>query len=110
MKKDKEQDKKYNISSMWRQIREAYKMLRDPNTPRIYKALLIIVVVYILSPFDVIPDYVPFAGYLDDVGVFLLAIRQINIWVQKWHKTKRLWQEKQNDKIKSKTEVQHEQE
>lgn len=39
---------------------------RDPRTPWAVKALCIFVVGYALSPMDLIPDFIPVLGYLDD--------------------------------------------
>ena len=41
--------------------------LRDPRTPWHAKALGAFVVAYALSPIDLIPDFIPVLGYLDDV-------------------------------------------
>ena len=54
---------------------------RHPRTPWQAKALCIFVVGYALSPIDLIPDFVPVLGYLDDVlllpGLIWLAIRML---------------------------------
>ena len=39
----------------------------DPRTPWAAKALGVFVVAYALSPIDLIPDFIPILGYLDDV-------------------------------------------
>ena len=54
---------------------------RDPRTPWYAKALIFLTVAYALSPIDLIPDFVPVLGYLDDLlivpaGIWL-AIRLI---------------------------------
>jgi uncharacterized membrane protein YkvA (DUF1232 family) len=41
--------------------------LRNPATPWYAKALAILVVAYILSPIDLIPDFIPVLGILDDI-------------------------------------------
>lgn len=41
--------------------------LRHPGTPRVAKALAALVVAYALSPIDLIPDFIPVLGYVDDV-------------------------------------------
>ncbi len=52
---------------------------RHPDTPWYAKALGIFVVAYALSPIDLIPDFIPVLGYLDDVlllpALIWLAIR-----------------------------------
>lgn len=51
----------------------AYK---HPHTPLVAKLLCVLVVAYALSPIDLIPDFIPVLGYLDDV-ILLPAL----IWV-----------------------------
>lgn len=40
---------------------------RHPATPLLAKGLCVLVVAYALSPIDLIPDFIPVLGYLDDV-------------------------------------------
>jgi uncharacterized membrane protein YkvA (DUF1232 family) len=54
---------------------------RHPDTPWTAKALAIVVVAYAFSPIDLIPDFIPVLGYLDDlilvpIGIYL-ALRLI---------------------------------
>jgi len=58
-----------------------YLATRDARVPWYAKALAVVVVAYALSPIDLIPDFIPVLGYVDDLilvplGV-LLAIRLI---------------------------------
>jgi len=52
---------------------------RDPATPWLPKALCWFTVAYALSPIDLIPDFIPVLGYLDDVvllpALIWLAVR-----------------------------------
>ncbi len=48
--------------------------VRDPRTPWYAKALGIIIVAYALSPIDLIPDFIPVLGYLDDLLLLPLGI------------------------------------
>ena len=52
---------------------------RNPKTPWYAKALGVFVVAYALSPIDLIPDFIPVLGYVDDVlllpGLIWLTIR-----------------------------------
>ena len=51
-----------------------YLAVRDPRTPWYAKAVAAAVVAYALSPFDLIPDFIPVLGYLDDLIVVPLGI------------------------------------
>jgi uncharacterized membrane protein YkvA (DUF1232 family) len=51
-----------------------YLASRDPRVPWYAKALAIAVAGYALSPIDLIPDFVPVLGYLDDVIIVPLGI------------------------------------
>jgi len=58
-----------------REIYAYYYMLRDPQTPIQYKLLpVIILLTYWLVPFDLIPDFIPFLGYVDDSAFLLLGL------------------------------------
>ncbi|MDP2730223.1 MAG: YkvA family protein [Dehalococcoidales bacterium] len=53
-----------------------YLACRDPRVPWYAKVFLLVIVGYALSPIDLIPDFIPFLGYVDDLiiipaGVFL---------------------------------------
>jgi len=54
---------------------------RDPRTPWYAKALAVAIVAYVLSPIDLIPDFIPVIGWLDDLVLvplgLLLVIRLI---------------------------------
>jgi uncharacterized membrane protein YkvA (DUF1232 family) len=46
----------------------------DPRTPRRAKAVAAFVAAYALSPIDLIPDFIPVLGYLDDLLIVPLGI------------------------------------
>jgi uncharacterized membrane protein YkvA (DUF1232 family) len=52
-------------------------LLRDPRVPRSSKLWLGFAVVWIASPIDLIPEFVPVAGPLDDAIVAALVLRQV---------------------------------
>jgi uncharacterized membrane protein YkvA (DUF1232 family) len=58
-----------------------YLAARDPRTPWYAKALIFFVVAHTFSPIDLIPDFIPILGYLDDLiitpGGIWLAVRLI---------------------------------
>ena len=51
------------------------RLARDPRVPRRRKLLLLAVVAYLSLPFDLVPDFIPVAGQLDDALVVALALR-----------------------------------
>ena len=51
-----------------------YLAARDPRTPWAAKLVIAIVVGYALSPIDLIPDFIPVLGYLDDLVLLPLGI------------------------------------
>jgi uncharacterized membrane protein YkvA (DUF1232 family) len=64
--------------------RDAYAVYiaaRDPRTPWYVRAVIFFVVAHTLSPIDLIPDFIPVLGYLDDLiitpGGIWLAVRMI---------------------------------
>ena len=64
-----------------RDVRALYLCARDPRVPWYAKAVALVVAAYALSPIDLIPDFIPVLGYLDDVILvplgILLAVRLI---------------------------------
>jgi uncharacterized membrane protein YkvA (DUF1232 family) len=54
-------------------IRDALAWLRDPAVPAVSKWIGLFAIIYVASPVDLIPDWVPLVGWLDDLGVIALA-------------------------------------
>ncbi|MBD0275092.1 MAG: DUF1232 domain-containing protein [Acetobacteraceae bacterium] len=77
---------------MWRRIKEWARAVRrdvhalwlagrDPRVPWYAKAFALLIAAYALSPIDLIPDFVPILGYLDEVillpPAILLAVKLV---------------------------------
>ena len=60
--------------SIKRDVRAIVLAARDPRTPWYAKATAICVAAYALSPIDLIPDFIPILGQLDDVVIVPLGI------------------------------------
>jgi uncharacterized membrane protein YkvA (DUF1232 family) len=60
--------------SIKRDVHAIYLAARDPRRPWYAKALAVCVAGYALSPIDLIPDFVPVIGYLDDLIIVPLGI------------------------------------
>lgn len=52
-------------------------LLTDPRVPTLDKVLVGVAVAYAAMPFDLIPDFIPFIGQVDDVFVLVLAVRRL---------------------------------
>src|SRR5205085_11774540 len=57
-----------------REVMAIYLASRDPRVPWYSKALAVAVAAYALSPIDLIPDFIPVLGYLDDLLIVPLGI------------------------------------
>ena len=53
------------------------RLLRDPRVPRRSKLWLWLLLPYLASPIDLIPDFLPVIGQLDDAVLAVLAVRSV---------------------------------
>ena len=53
------------------------RLVGDPRVPRRHKLLLGALVGYLAFPIDLVPDFIPVAGHIDDVLVVVLALRVV---------------------------------
>jgi len=53
------------------------RLLGDPRVPRRHKLLLGALLGYLALPFDLVPDFIPVAGQVDDVLAVVLALRVV---------------------------------
>jgi uncharacterized membrane protein YkvA (DUF1232 family) len=53
------------------------RLLADPRVPRRRKLLLVLLVGYLATPFDLVPDFIPVAGQLDDAIFVALVLRAV---------------------------------
>lgn len=51
-----------------------YFAARDPRTPLLVRILAVLVAAYALSPIDLIPDFIPVIGYVDDLLLIPLGL------------------------------------
>jgi uncharacterized membrane protein YkvA (DUF1232 family) len=53
------------------------RVLRDPRVPLRSKALVAALIPYLALPFDLIPDFIPVAGQLDDAILVAFVLRRV---------------------------------
>lgn len=66
---------------MKREVYALYFACRDPRVPWYAKALAVGIVGYALSPIDLIPDFIPVLGYLDDLVLLPLGIMAVRAMI-----------------------------
>ncbi len=67
--------------AMKRDVSALYFACRDPRVPWYAKALAVVVVGYALSPIDLVPDFIPVLGYLDDLVLVPLGVMAVRALV-----------------------------
>lgn len=55
-----------------------WKLFKHPQTPRAAKVTAVLVLAYVLSPIDLIPDFIPVLGQLDDLVIVPLGIALVS--------------------------------
>jgi uncharacterized membrane protein YkvA (DUF1232 family) len=53
------------------------RLLRDPRVPRRNRVLIAALVPYLALPFDLLPDFIPVAGQLDDAILVAFVLRRV---------------------------------
>ena len=60
-----------------RLLKLIWALARDPRVPPRTKAVLVVLAGYLASPVDLIPDFLPGIGQLDDIAVIAFALDQM---------------------------------
>ncbi len=72
---------KQRAAKLKEELTAVYYAYRDPQLKRLPKVILFITLAYALSPIDLIPDFIPVLGYLDDLiilpALIALSLRLI---------------------------------
>jgi len=95
---DLEKDVPKALFSIFQDVKDMWLMLKDywskKYTTLPFSAISAIVVglLYLVSPFDVIFDFIPFVGYIDDLFVLTLALKIIDQDLEKY----RVWKRSHN--------------
>ncbi len=65
---------KERTKNLKRDVHALYLAYRDPRVPLRAKLLIVVLIGYAASPIDLIPDFIPVLGYLDDLILLPLGV------------------------------------
>jgi len=72
---------KHRARELKREVYALYFACRDPRVPWYAKALAVTIVAYAFSPIDLIPDFIPILGYLDELVLIPLGVIAVRAMV-----------------------------
>jgi uncharacterized membrane protein YkvA (DUF1232 family) len=73
------------LSRAWEMLVRTKDVFLSPTTPMRVKVILALGLLYTLSPYDLIPEWVPVLGVMDDLALAALLIAWANKWkIPKW--------------------------
>lgn len=90
---------KERANQLKRDIPAVFLALKDEETPLLAKLIAAVTVAYALSPVDLIPDFIPVLGYLDDVillpALIALVVKLIpqSVWDRCCRQSQDMWQD-----------------
>ena len=69
------------------------KLLVDKEVSSLIKSYILMALVYLISPIDIIPDFIPVAGFIDDLLVSVIILNKIinTVDIQMLYKIKTYW-------------------
>lgn len=94
--KGKDYSADYSEESFWRKLQKygrkagikviyagllLFYALREPGTPNWAKGVIFGALGYFIAPIDAIADFIPVAGYSDDMGMLLLALASVAVFI-----------------------------
>lgn len=87
-KKTADEKQKYVEQNIWEKLEKVgskfsftkdivalFKYMTDGSVKWYRKSIVIAALLYFITPLDTIPDFAPFIGYLDDMGVIVAVLR-----------------------------------
>lgn len=63
------------LSQFVQSFRLVWRLMQDPRVPILPKLIIPAAILYVLSPVDLVPDFILGLGQVDDLAIFLFSIR-----------------------------------
>lgn len=88
---------KQRMHELNQKISQVFVAMKSPKTPWYAKAVGFIAIAYALSPIDLIPDFIPVLGYLDDLIILPLLVRLCiklipsEVWQESEQEAQEIW-------------------
>ena len=70
--------KKGVIAKVWDKVLFLWEQVKNPEIPLSLKITIVGALLYLVLPIDVLPDYIPGFGLLDDLAVILAVVREVS--------------------------------
>ena len=98
---DEDYAKHYTEESFWQKTRKVaallgrkglkaaftlFYCLQDKETPKWAKSVILGALGYLILPLDAIPDFIPGAGFADDLGALVAALSTVAAYIKDEHK------------------------
>jgi uncharacterized membrane protein YkvA (DUF1232 family) len=83
-KADAKEEKKGPLFGVWNSLTAMFRLFQAyihkdyTRIPWGSIVLIVVAIIYFVSPFDLIPDWIPVAGFIDDAAVIGFVLKQIN--------------------------------
>jgi uncharacterized membrane protein YkvA (DUF1232 family) len=84
LKKAKKKEKnKGPLADLWNNLTALFRLLQAyihreyVDIPWASLVMVVVAIIYFVSPIDLIPDFIPVAGYIDDAAVIVFVLAQI---------------------------------
>ena len=63
------------MAALLGELRLGWRLMKEPRVSVVLKAIPALAALYVVWPFDVLPDPIPFLGQVDDFGILLLSVK-----------------------------------
>lgn len=97
---------KEKIAALKKKTAQVYVCMKSPEMPIYAKIMAGLTIAYALSPIDLIPDFIPVLGYIDDMLLLplmiFLTVKMIpeKLWLSSEEEAEKLWENWKNGKPK----------